>query len=200
MQDRGSTQLDELEEWANIFGERRPTAALTPRLRRPLLATYAALASRLIVIACTLVNFFTVIHLLIQLPGVEGTYPILSSAQHTSSRAWGDYPASLPSHHLAHLVRAGGAGRSTGPRHSPTTKIACWEPFPWWISVTQALDPLAAPRRPSPPSSSPSSKPGSESALFKSTLYTLSAAAAIAHWVFLQPRPPSPLPPEHPPA
>ena len=93
MQDRGLTQLDELEEWANIFGERRPTAALTPRLTRPLLATYAALASQLIAIACTLVNFFTVIHLLIQLPGVilllivEGTYRTLSSAQHTSSRA-----------------------------------------------------------------------------------------------------------------
>ena len=88
-----------------------------------------------------------------------------------------------------------GPGRSTGPRHSPTTKIAFWQPFPWWISATQALDRLTVP---SMPSSSPSSKPGSGSALFKSTLYTLSAAAAIAHWVFLQP--PSSLPPEHPPA
>jgi len=60
--------------------------------------------------------------------------------------------------------------------------IALWQPFPWWMSVTQALYLLTVP---SPPSSSPSSKPGSGSALFKSTLYTLSTAAAIAHWVFL---------------
>ena len=51
----------------------------------------------------------------------------------------------------------------------------------------------------SPPSSSPSSKPGVRSAFFKSTLYALSTTAAIAHCVFLQPRLPSPLPPKHPP-
>jgi len=50
------------------------------------------------------------------------------------------------------------------------------------MSLTQTLYLLAVP---SPPSSSLSSKPGSGSALFKSTLYTLSTAAAIAHWVFL---------------
>lgn len=60
--------------------------------------------------------------------------------------------------------------------------IAFWQPFPWWMSATQALYLLAVP---SPPSSSPSSKPGSGSTLFKSTLYTLSTAAAIAHWAFL---------------
>jgi len=60
--------------------------------------------------------------------------------------------------------------------------IAFWVPFPWWMGLTQTLYLLAVP---SPPSSSSSSKPGSGSALFKSTLYTLSTAAAIAHWVFL---------------
>jgi len=60
--------------------------------------------------------------------------------------------------------------------------IAIWQPFPGWRSLTQAFYFLAVP---SPPSSSSSSKPGSGSALFKSVLYTLSAAAAIAHWVFL---------------
>ena len=65
--------------------------------------------------------------------------------------------------------------------------IAFWQPFPWWMSVTQVLYPLAFP---SPSSSSPSSKPGSGPALFKFTLYTLSMAAAIVHWASLQPRPP----------
>ena len=60
--------------------------------------------------------------------------------------------------------------------------IAFWQPFPWWVSLTQTLYLLAVP---SPPSSSSSSKPGSGSALFKYTLYTLSAATAIVHWVFL---------------
>ena len=54
------------------------------------------------------------------------------------------------------------------------------------LSVVDELDPSAlSPRRIFPPSSSSSSRPGSKSSLFKSTLYTLSTAAAIAHWVFL---------------
>ena len=60
--------------------------------------------------------------------------------------------------------------------------IALWQPVPWYMSAAQALYRLAAP---APPASSPASKPGSGSALFKSTLYTLSTGAAIAHWVFL---------------
>ena len=47
------------------------------------------------------------------------------------------------------------------------------------MSATQSLYLLAVPALPS------SSKPGSGSALFKSTLYTLSTVSAIAHWVFL---------------
>jgi hypothetical protein len=57
--------------------------------------------------------------------------------------------------------------------------IATWQAFPWWMSATQVLYLLAAPAPPS------SSKPGSGLALFKSTLYTLSTATAITHWVFL---------------
>jgi len=50
------------------------------------------------------------------------------------------------------------------------------------LSVVDELDPSAlSPRRIFPPSSSSSSKPGSRSSLFKSTLYTLSTVAAIAH-------------------
>ena len=195
MQDRGLTQLDELEEWANFFGERRPTAALTPRLRRPLLATYAALASRLIAIACTLVDFFTVIHLLIQLPGVEGTYHILSSATAYRLQGAGVITplAYLLTISLTSSVRGAGTKHGTAPlaHHQDCLLVA--------LPVVDQRDAGSRPpRRPSPPPSSPSSKPGSGSALFKSTLYTLSAAATIAHWVFLQTRPPSPLPPEHP--
>lgn len=60
--------------------------------------------------------------------------------------------------------------------------IAIWQGFPWWMSASQALYLLAVP---APPPSSSSSRPGSGSALFKSTLYTLSTLSAIAHWVFL---------------
>jgi len=57
--------------------------------------------------------------------------------------------------------------------------IAIWQGFPWWMTAAQTLYLVAVPAPPS------SSKPGSGLALFKSTLYTLSTASAIAHWVFL---------------
>ena len=65
--------------------------------------------------------------------------------------------------------------------HNPYC-IAFWQPFPWWMSLTQTLYLLVVPP---PSSSSPQSKPGSGSALFASMLRVFSTAAMITHWVFL---------------
>ena len=145
--------------------------------------------------------------------------PTLSSAQRTSSRAQAWSPRSRTSSpsgsprpcagrgeardHATHAA-PGGVGHHVDPAgvrpperagrpHIQPVLDCLLAALPVVDERNVSAGSTASPPPSSPPSSSPSSKPGSESALFEFTLYMLSTEAAIAHRLFLQPRPPSPL-------